>query len=103
MIVRVVTATVKTERAGTFNALMREQLPSLRRSPGLVYAKLARRMQGDVEEVLLYEEWQDTASMYDWTGPEITRARLLPGAEDLVTSLTIAHYEALDRDLDADS
>ena len=98
MIVRLVTATVKAERAGTFNALMRAQLPELRRSPGLVYVKLARRIRGDSEEVLLYEEWEDTASLYDWTGPEITRARLQPGASELITSLSIVHYEALDRD-----
>jgi quinol monooxygenase YgiN len=96
MIVRLVTATVKAERAGTFNALMRAQLPELRRSHGLVYVKLARRIRGDSEEVLLYEEWQDTASLYEWTGPEITQARLRPGAIELVTSLSVVHYEALD-------
>lgn len=98
MIVRLTTATVKTERAGTFNAMMRAQLPVLRVYPGLVYAKLARRVQGDVEEVLLYEEWIDTGSMYGWTGPEVMRPRLVPGAEDLVTDLSIVHYEALDID-----
>jgi heme-degrading monooxygenase HmoA len=96
MIVRIVTATVKAERAGVFNELMRQQLPSLRESPGLVYAKLARRMDGDLEEVLLYEEWRDTASLYGWTGPELQRPRLVPGAEDMATSVTIVHYEALD-------
>jgi heme-degrading monooxygenase HmoA len=98
MIVRLVTATVKAERAGTFNALMRAQLPALRRSPGLVYVKLARRIQGDSEEVLLYEEWHDTASLYRWTGPEVTRPRLQPGAEELATSVSVIHYEALDLD-----
>jgi heme-degrading monooxygenase HmoA len=101
MIVRLVTATVKAERAGTFNALMRAQLPALRRSPGLVYVKLARRIRGDSEEVLLYEEWHDTESLYGWAGPEITRARLDPAAAELVTSLTIVHYEALDVDPDS--
>ena len=101
MIVRLVTATVKAERAGTFNALMRAQLPALRRSPGLVYVKLARRIRGDSEEVLLYEEWHDTESLYGWAGPEITRARLDPAAAELVTSLTIVHYEALDIDPDS--
>lgn len=61
MIVRVVTARVSTDRAGSFNALMRAQLPVLRQHPGLVYVKLARRIDGDVEEVMLYEEWKDTA------------------------------------------
>jgi quinol monooxygenase YgiN len=96
MIVRLMTATVKAERAGTFNALMRAQLPALRRSPGLVYAKLARRIQGESEEVLLYEEWHDTASLYDWTGPEVTRPRLEPAAEELASSLSVVYYEALD-------
>lgn len=98
MIVRLVTATVKAERAATFNALMRAQLPALRSSPGLLYVKLARRIRGDSEEVVLYEEWLDTASLYGWTGPEITRARLQPGAAELVTSLSVVHYEALDLD-----
>jgi heme-degrading monooxygenase HmoA len=96
MIVRLVTATVKAERAGAFNELMRQQLPSLRQSPGLVYAKLARRIDGDSEEVVLYEEWRDTTSLYTWTGPELMRPRLVPGAEELATSITIVHYEAID-------
>jgi quinol monooxygenase YgiN len=98
MIVRIVTATVRTDRAGSFNALMRAQLPILKEHPGLVYVKLARRVQGDVEEVLLYEEWQDTASLYGWTGREVTRPRLVPGAEELLTDVTVSHYEALDVD-----
>jgi hypothetical protein len=98
MIVRIVTATVRTDRAGSFNALMRAQLPMLREHPGLVYVKLARRVHDDVEEVLLYEEWRDTTSLYGWTGREIARPRLIPGAEELVTDVTVAHYEALDID-----
>jgi hypothetical protein len=89
---------VKAERAGSFNALMRSQLPLLRQHPGLVYVKLARRITGDVEEVLLYEEWRDTASLYGWAGPEVSRPRLLPGAEELVDDLSVVHYEALDID-----
>ena len=98
MIVRVVTARVSTDRAGSFNALMRAQLPILREHPGLVYVKLARRIEGDIEEVLLYEEWRDTASLYGWTGPEVTKPRMLPGAEDMITDIKITHYEALDID-----
>ena len=96
MILRVLTATVRQERAGTFNELMRQQLPILREHPGLVYVKLARRLQGAHEEVSLDEEWRDTASLYGWTGPELLKPRLLPGAEDLVTDLRVLHYEALD-------
>jgi antibiotic biosynthesis monooxygenase (ABM) superfamily enzyme len=98
MIVRVVTARVSTDRAASFNALMRAQLPILRQHPGLVYVKLARRIDGDVEEVMLYEEWKDTAALYGWAGPEVTRPRMMPGAERLVTDLDIKHYEALDID-----
>jgi hypothetical protein len=98
MIVRLVTATVSTERAGSFNALMRTQLPILKDQPGLVYVKLARRIHGDVEEVMLYEEWKDTAALYGWTGLEVTRPRLVPGAEDLVTDVSVSHWEALDVD-----
>ena len=100
MIVRVLTATVKTESAGTFNALMRQQLPVLREYPGLRYVKLARRIRGREEEVMLFEEWRDATALYAWAGPELTKPRLMPGAESLVTDLRIDHYEALDLDPD---
>jgi len=96
MIVRVLTATIKAERAGVFNELMRTQLPILRQYPGLRYVKLCRRILAGEQEVLLFEEWQDTPSLYGWAGPDLDRPRLLPGAEQLVTDLKVAHYEALD-------
>ena len=102
MIVRVLTATLKAERAGLFNELMRVQLPIRREDPGLRYAKLSRRILGSEQEVLLFEEWIDTASLYAWAGPDLDRPRLLPGAEDLVLDLRVAHYEALDMDPDPD-
>jgi antibiotic biosynthesis monooxygenase (ABM) superfamily enzyme len=102
VIVRVLTATLKPERAGLFNELMRTQLPILREYPGLRYVKLSRRILGSEQEVLLFEEWQDTASLYAWAGPDLERPRLLPGAEDLVLDLRVAHYEALDVDPDPD-
>lgn len=81
------------------HTLMRQQLPILHEQDGLVYVKLARRLIGsDDEEVVLIEEWRDSASMYAWTGPDLTRPRLLPGAESLITDLSITHYEALDID-----
>ena len=98
MIVRVLTAILKADQAGAFNELMRTQLPLLRDYPGLRYAKLARRIRGGEQEVCLFEEWQDTASLYGWAGPDIERPRLVPGAEDLVIDLRVAHYEALDMD-----
>ena len=100
MIVRVLTARVRSDRAAAFNAKLRQQLPILRESPGLVYAKLARQVDADGENVLLFEEWRDTAALYGWAGPQITKPRLLPGTEDLVDRLEIDHYEALDMDLD---
>src|SRR5688572_19211870 len=98
MIVRVLTATLKADGAGAFNELMRTQLPLLRDYPGLRYVKLARRIRGSEQEVCLFEEWQDTASLYGWAGPDLGRPRLLPGADELVIDLRVAHYEALDID-----
>lgn len=98
MIVRVLTATVPEASSQHLNALMREQLPILKSFDGLVYVKLARRLMGKVEEVVLFEEWRDPAAMYAWTGPDISRPRLAPGAEALITNLVITHYEALDID-----
>jgi hypothetical protein len=94
----VLTATVSELSSARLNQLMREQLPILREYDGLVYVKLARRLMDRQEEVILFEEWRDTAAMYAWTGPNIELPRLLPGAEDLITDLRITHFEALDLD-----
>lgn len=103
MIVRVLTATVRAERAAAANAQFRLQVPILRDQPGLVYVKLARQVGPTHEEIVLFEEWRDTAALYAWAGPEITKPRLLPGTEDLLDDLVISHYEALDVDPDADA
>jgi hypothetical protein len=96
VIIRVLTAKVTYASAGRMHDLMRQQLPILHQQDGLVYVKLARRLLGSSEEVILFEEWRDSAAMYGWTGPDVTRPRLLPGAESLIEDLTITHYEALD-------
>lgn len=96
MIVRVLTATVPEASSPQLHELMREQLPILKSYDGLIYAKLARRLLGRVEEIVLFEEWRDPTAMYEWTGPDISRPRLAPGAEALITDLVITHYEALD-------
>jgi quinol monooxygenase YgiN len=103
MIVRVLQATVRSERAAAAYAKLRQQLPILREQPGLVYVKLARQVGPTHEEIILVEEWRDTAALYAWTGRQITVPRLLPGTEDLVDNLVISHYEALDIDLDSDA
>ena len=102
MIVRVLTARVPARDVGRFNHLLREQLDELRVQPGLVYAKLARRLdeQGS-EEVVLFEEWRTPSDLWTWTGGRLNRPRLLPGTEELIESLKIEHYEALDVDLEA--
>jgi heme-degrading monooxygenase HmoA len=103
MIVRVLTARVRADRAAAANARFRQQLQVLREQPGLVYVKLARQVGPAHEEIVLFEEWRDTAALYAWAGPLITKARLLPGTEDLVDDVRIAHYEALDVDPDPDT
>jgi len=96
VIIRVLTATVRETSAARVHELLREQLPILREHDGLVYVKLARRLVGRSEEIILLEEWRDPAALYGWTGSHIERPRLLPGTEDLIDDLSITHYEALD-------
>lgn len=101
MIVRVLRARVRAGRVGAFNALFRQQAAELRVQPGLVYVKLARRLSADGgEEVVLFEEWSDAASLYAWVGPNLAEPRLVPGARELVDDIVVAHYEALDKDVD---
>jgi hypothetical protein len=86
---------------GAFNAIFRAQVPLLKEQPGMVYVKLARRLQPDGgEDVVLFEEWQDATSLYAWVGPNLMEPRLVPGAKELIDELIVAHYEALDKDND---
>lgn len=98
MIIRVLTATVRDTSAARTHELLRQQLPILKGYDGLVYVKLARRLIGRSEEIILLEEWRDPAALYAWTGPHLDKPRLLPGTEDLIDDLKITHYEALDID-----
>jgi quinol monooxygenase YgiN len=103
VIVRVVTARVRPGRIGQFSVAMRRQLAILADQPGLVYAKLARRVDGaGDEEVVLFEEWRDAASLYAWAGDDLARARLLPAAADAATEVTVTHYEGLGWSPEAD-
>jgi len=101
VIVRVLTARVAQHNAGRFEDLLRQQLPRMREHDGLVYVKLARQVHGAFEEVLLFEEWRDATALYGWAGDELSRPRLLPGAERLAEDVRVTHYEALDVDPDS--
>ena len=98
MIVRVLTARVARRNAGQFEDLLRRQLPVMREHDGLVYVKLARQANGTFDEVLLFEEWRDAAALYGWAGDQLSKPRLLPGAEALAENVRVTHYEALDMD-----
>ncbi len=96
MIVRVLTARVRAGKVASFNALFRKQVELLREQPGLEYLRFARRFVADgEEEAVLFEEWEDAASLYAWVGPNLAEPRLVPGVRELVTDLQVAHYEVL--------
>ncbi|HYL40856.1 MAG TPA: antibiotic biosynthesis monooxygenase [Candidatus Binatus sp.] len=101
MIVRLLTARVPPGRVGQFNVAMRRQLAIMRDQPGLVYVKLARRLEpGGGEVVILFEDWRDPDSVYAWAGDDLARPRLLPAALDAAEEVSVTHYEALDIALD---
>ncbi len=103
MIVRVLTAQVPPGRVGQFNVAMRRQLAIIKDQPGLVYVKLARRLDsGGGEVVVLFEEWRDPDSVYAWAGEDLSKPRLLPAALDAAEEITVTHYEALDVGLEDD-
>jgi hypothetical protein len=105
MIVRVLRARVRSNKVAAFDTLLRRQVEFMRSQPGLEYVKLARRLEPDGgEEVVLFEEWLNARSLYEWVGPNLAEPRLVAGARELVDELEVSHYEALDRDLaDADA
>jgi len=97
VIVRVLTARVPADSVAQFNQLLRRQLDELRDQPGLVYAKIARRLTHENdEEVVLFEEWRTPADLWTWTNGRLASPCLLPGTEDLIQRLSIDHYESLD-------
>ncbi len=97
MIVRILTARVPGSHVAQFNQVLRSKLDVLHQQDGLVYAKLARRLNeaGD-EEVVLIEEWATPADLWSWTGGHLTEPKLLPEMGTMIEELTITHYEALD-------
>ena len=101
MIVRILTARVPRDKAGRFEAVLRAQLPLMRSMDGLVYVKLARQAHATYDDVLLFEEWRDSAALYGWAGANVEKPRLLPGAENLAEYVKVTHYEALDREVDS--
>ena len=72
----------------------------MRQLDGIRYLKLARQAGPTHEDVLLFEEWRDAASLYAWVGDEIGEPRLLEGARELVERVEVTHYESLDVDPD---
>ncbi|MEA2673589.1 MAG: hypothetical protein QOI92_781, partial [Chloroflexota bacterium] len=69
----------------------------IRKQPGIKYVRFARRIQPDgTEDAVLFEEWEDSSSLYAWVGPNLAEARLVPGARALMDHVEVAHYEALD-------
>jgi heme-degrading monooxygenase HmoA len=101
VIVRVLQVRVTARNVARFNLLFRHQVDLLKEQPGLEYVKLARRLQpGGDEEVLLVEEWRTPADVYRWAGANLAEPRLVPGTRELMESISVSHYEALDRTVD---
>ena len=96
MIVRVLTVRIRAAKVAVFNVLFRKQVALLRQQPGLEYLRFARRFLADGDqEAVLVEEWEDSASLYAWVGPDLAEPRLVDGVRELVEELTVAHYEVL--------
>ncbi len=97
MIVRIVSAVVPPELTSAVHAHIREEwLPGLRSQPGMVYVKLARRLDQAGERLMLITEWRTVADLYRWAGDDIDTRHLAEGHEPLVQHWDIQHFESLD-------
>jgi hypothetical protein len=91
------TAHVPARQVGRFNDLVRRSLPILRSQPGLVYVKLARRLDDDgSEEVILFQEWRDVESLYAWIGRDIHRPHVFGSDPVDYAEVRVTHFESLD-------
>ena len=97
MIVRVLTARVTGRDAPAVVVALRETLLELQKQPGMEYAKLARRLVDDGEDLVLFEEWATPADLYRWTGGDLRQPRFQRDVTALLPNLVITHYESLDR------
>jgi heme-degrading monooxygenase HmoA len=101
VIVRVLRARIKATKIAAFDAVFRSQVALIREQPGIMYVKFARRIQPDgTEDAVLFEEWEDSSSMYAWVGPDLAEPRLVPGVRALIDDVEVAHFESLDDDDD---
>jgi Antibiotic biosynthesis monooxygenase len=97
VIVRVLRFRVPANKVASFDSQLRTQVELMRKLPGLKYVKFARRIQADgSEDAVLFEEWEDSTSLYEWVGPNLAAPRLVPGVRPLVATLDVAHYESID-------
>ena len=97
MIVRIVTARVPSTMTNAVHARIREAwLPALRSQPGVAYVKLARRIDGDGERLVLITEWRTVADLYRWAGDDLDAQHLAEGDASLIEEWKIEHYESLD-------
>jgi len=96
VIVRVLRATIRPSRVAAFDVLFRQQVALMRAQPGIAYVTFARHIQPDGgEDAVLFEDWEDAASLYAWVGPDLTAPRLMPGVRELLDSIEVAHYEVV--------
>jgi hypothetical protein len=78
---------------------MRRRQAELRDQPGVVYTKLARRLEPDGgEEVILIEEWRVPGALYAWAGSDISDPRIGDESGDSVLDVSVTTYESLDID-----
>jgi heme-degrading monooxygenase HmoA len=97
VIVRVFEGVVVSPNEADFVRFLRDEaLPELRGAPGLVYAKVGRKVLPQGIRVLVVSEWRTPAALYAWVGPDLQFPRIVAAHLEWLKEYSITHYEALD-------
>jgi len=95
VIIRVGTAHVGAADIGLVHEVIRTRLPGVIATEGCVACHVGRRLDAEGERVLLMTVWRDMASLYQWTGGDLSRLVIWRDLEARLQRVELQLFESL--------
>lgn len=94
MIVRVFRCRVRPEKQTEFEPFFYgKAIDNVRAHPGLVDVLVGRPLPVSPDEYLMTTVWRDLDALKAFAGPDWQRPYIDPAEADLITDVTVHHYE----------